>query len=289
MVIGGISTGNYRSHSSILRATRPLCVTTCLLLLSLSYLYAHSSRAAVNLREPSFICAHRASVGGGRTPRSSNEIHAALTSLASAGIMCYDVDVTQLSDGTVVVGHPNDSSRVSLPDFFAALPAGATATMELKDALRGDVDFVRVLKSHALAARVMGRIAVDGLPATAASKGFRRFVALRDRARAPGGARCGHGDSVSAPDALIEVAREIAGADIVMPSVVCLSDSAVKEALKAWFSKKSTFEARGSIQTWVVDDDVAARGLLLTHARDFPGLYIVSNEPLILERALSAS
>ena len=112
-------------------------------------------------------------------------------------------------------------------------------------------------------------------------------MALRDRARAPGGARCGHADTASAPDALIEITTAIAGADIVMPSVVCLSDTAVKEALKAWVSKKSTSEARGSIQTWIVDDAVSARRLLAAHAGDFPGLYFVSNEPLVLHTALS--
>jgi hypothetical protein len=200
--------------------------------------------------------------------------------------MCYDVDVT-LRDGVVVVGHPNDSSRISVPEFFAALPAGSTATMELKEALRDDVDFARILESHAREAGVIHRIAVDGLPATSASKGFRKFVALRDRARAPGGARCGHGDTVSASDALEEVSQAIAGSDIVMPSVVCLSDAAVKEALKAWVSKKSTSEVRGSIQTWIVDDAAAARGLLAAH--DFPGLYIVSNDPLALQQAFSGA
>lgn len=280
------------------RSVRPLLVVIVLAFLAVLFMFSHDLP-----RSPlSPVCSHRASVGGGATPSSLGDLTAALQQLASEGILCYDVDITQLSDGTPVVGHPSEieksATHITLPMFFtalAALPAGATATLELKGALRGDAPFALRLAIDAKAAAVKSRLFVNGLPAGITKEGLQAFTILRDRAP-PGSSRCGlpvgweSGRNSNAADfaaAIESVAAVIAGAQLVMPSSLCLAETPVRVALNRWIAVTND----AMIQTWIIDSPTAARDLLRGGKEGGPLLpprhvKFVSNEPIQLARSL---
>jgi hypothetical protein len=292
-----------------LRYLRPLFVIGLLVLLTLTFLLSHANNnnvTAINSRAAaSRVCSHRASVGGGTSPSTETELAAALHYLSSQGILCYDVDIITSKDGTIVVSHPSsttlNSNTITLPVFLQtlhSLPSGsntlATATLELKGALRGDVVFAQELVKQARNAGVLDQIAVDGLPKFM-EKEFNIAVPLRDRPSTPGGSICGlpigwkDTDMIAA--AIESVNSIISGAHVIQPSLKCLHYEPVRKALKIWKSTKTTAGGSGRggglgmIQVWIIDTEEHVRNVL-KDSSDL-NIHFISNEPVQVKEFLA--
>jgi len=258
---------------------------------------------------PASVCAHRAARGGGaRAPVTAAEYGAAMAALAAEGVVCFDVDVVALGDGAHGVGHPSTfaahGARAAEPatvaDFFAALPPGATATLELKGALGADEAFVARLAAAARETGVLDRIAVFELAPARAPRGLPLAVALRDRAGADGSV-CGgvdaRGAGAGAEREAAALAAALAAYDVVSPSARCLELASVRGALAQWSAARAAGAARAgaggpasaSVQTWIVDEPAQARKVARALGAELGArARFISNEPAALARALAA-
>ena len=284
----------------------------CLLvLLILTFLLSHANNNnnlnnatinSTNGNAASRVCSHRASVGGGTSPTTPTELSAALNYLSSQGILCYDVDIITAKDGTIVVSHPSstlsDSNTVTLSVFLQTLrhlPSSATATLELKGALRGDMGFAAELLKQARIAGVLDRIAVDGLPKSIImEKELKVAVPLRDRFSTPGGSVCGlpidwkeeDGDNEAA--AIESVTSLINAAHVIQPSLQCLRYKPVREALKIWKTSGRSGNSGppvSMIQVWIIDTEEHVHSVL-KDSGDL-NLYFISNEPVELRKIVA--
>lgn len=257
------------------------------------------------------ICSHRGSIGSDKVARTSEELQSYLNLLFKEGVVCFDVDLTELNDGTVIVGHPSSiegvvsTSSPSVLILFAFLRQTypyTSATLELKGSLRDNPVFVKKLEEEALALGIVDKIAVEGQPLSTGKSFFlKEFVALRDRPGIERGAYCGlPADWIKSSKAteasILAVYQSIKGVDIILPSALCFAEESVKLAIAKWFSeKKGLHDDKSSqplIQPWVFDSQESANDALNSGTdgglmRKFTK--VISNEPILLARALRSS
>ena len=243
------------------------------------------------------ICSHRATIGNGQTPHTSKELNIHLRKLYNEGITCVDVDIIQLFDGKVIIGHPSslnrdigqDQDSPSLDTLFSFLKEfpKATATLELKGVLRDNIEFAKKLYNEAKSYTIWNQIAIEGQPRDFTK--FRTFVALRDRNGPEIGARCGlplewkFGNSLLTDEA-------IKGVDVILPSSICFEERVVIEAIELWIMDHKNLKGEGiyEVQPWVFDSTENVFAVLKSskNNRLLDVTKVISNEPILIAKAL---
>lgn len=258
-----------------------------------------------NSSSPVPVCSHRGSIGSSIVARTSNELQSNLHLLFKEGVVCFDVDLSELKDGTVIVGHPSSiegvvsTSSPSVLTLFAFLRQTypyTSATLELKGTLRDNPVFVKKLEEDARSFGIVDKIAVEGQPLSTGKSSFlKEFVALRDRAGKERGAYCGLPadwifGSKATDESIRAVYQSIEGVDIILPSALCFAEESVKLAISKWLSeKKGLHDDKSSqplIQPWVFDSQESAKEALSDGGLMRKFTKVISNEPILLARAL---
>jgi hypothetical protein len=293
--------------------TKKVATAVMLLLLLLSFLlllFSFNSKSPHSSR----VCSHRATIGSGQVSRTNQELADTLRLLYEKNIHCYDVDLSQLKDGTVIVGHPSSFEKVqsssssghpSVSTLFAFLRQTypyTSATLELKGQLINNADFAKKLEMDAFSFGVLDQIAVEGIEGPSKVK---TFIALRDRIGQERGAGCGLPEgwiwgTKATEAAVLNVYRSIKSIDVILPSAICFNEEAVHKALALWLKEKkekgnSVNNIHPLIQPWVFDSSRDAEAAfssftksnndlnqeIFTHVTKF-----ISDEPILLAQAL---
>jgi hypothetical protein len=205
------------------------------------------------------VCSHQGRLHPAHRPVLRADLLPSLQHLLGLGVRCFDLDLSPLPDGGSAVAHPAALAAAARPalagatataaDVFRALGAagGAPAmlTLELKGALGMDGALLRALGAEAAGAGMQGRVALLGAPAHAPlPAGLLRALAIRD---------------VEGCAEVAALSRDVA---IVMPSVACWRDAAVRARVAAWAPAAAAAAAaagaapslRGAVSVWPVDD-----------------------------------
>lgn len=206
------------------------------------------------------VCSHQARTNPSSQhgPVSSAALLHNLRTLLSAGVACFDLDLSPLSPGSTAVAHPaalaaaggasaGAADYSALFELLGGSPALPRLTLELKPPLGEDSALVAALAARAAAAGLLPRLAVLGLaPGAPLPPGLHRGLAVRD-------------------DRGCALAELTPAVTVVMPSKACWAQARVRQAIEQWAATQAPTPANllaGEVHVWVVDEAATARQVL---------------------------